>query len=261
MYASETTKVEARRRAHTGAPDVATARAGSIDPVSLLQLQRSAGNVAVSAMLARLLIQRKPADINASHTVTFSNKGPIGVAKAPRVKGLKPSLLINAQIKDGWVLPNGVKLKGGHLLKAQYGGPDDATNVVSWSTACEEDFGRYEDTFAAAAKEQSRKDKQSVTIKLDKAATFADRPGLQLTDQELDKAGWGPTAPGRKERQKKYAEIAENFSTIPTKATVAVSGLKTNPPQFERDGLRSHRTSSRTTPPSSPASPPTSGSR
>jgi hypothetical protein len=198
----------------------------------LLQLQRSVGNAAV----ARLLIQRKPADINQAHGVTFNNKGPTGVTKAPRVKGLKPALLINAQVKDGWVIPSTDKLKGGHLLKAQYGGADDPTNVVSWSETCEASFGLYEEAYANEAMKQARIGKQPVTITLAKAATFADRPDLKLTDQEAEAAGWTAGDPERKKRQDKYDEIAENFSTIPTKVTVTISGLTTNPAPFERNG-------------------------
>jgi hypothetical protein len=161
---------------------------------------------------------------------------------------LTRSTVINAQLRDGWVTPKD-KLVGGHLFKAEFGGPDDETNVVPWSQTAEREHGVFEKTYEAAAV----KDAKILANKIKKAkvdaakstgtpdalatatdgfaatvttkATFADRPDLEVSEDELTAAGWEETDPERAKRKEKFADVAERFSGIPTQVSVTVAGL------------------------------------
>jgi hypothetical protein len=234
------------------APDMAyLERGGSplLRPEAIVQLQRSIGNRAVHALLQaaripqpeqqrvpdNLAIQRKPADINGTHELKYdinANKKKHINAKAPRATGLTRTKVINAQAKDGWVTPSD-QLIGGHLFAAEFGGPDDDTNVVPWRPEREEAFGNFEDDFQKQAMKDARAapDKK-LTLTVKTAATFADRDDLKVGEGDLTSAGWGDTQSGRAERKQKFEDVSERFSGIPTSVQVKLTGLSTGERTF-----------------------------
>ncbi len=220
----------------------------SLKADDIIHLQRTLGNSAVSRLLpsppisdgalaANSHIQLKPADINQSHTLNYDDTGKLTNAAAPRSTGLKRPLVINAQLKKGWVTPD-TKVKGGHLFKAEFGGVDDETNVVPWQISTEDAFTTFEETYKAAADidaAQAATTKSPFAATVHTKATFVDRPDLLLSDTELDKEGW-PEGKDRDERKAKYADVAERFSGVPTTVNVTVDGLSTTPKPFDIAG-------------------------
>jgi hypothetical protein len=133
----------------------------------------------------------------------------------------------------------GDQLKGGHLLKKEFGGPDNDENVVPWSLVTEREFTQFEEQYQKAidadvAKAASATTPFTATVRTQ--ATFEDRPDLEATDADLDNAGWVSGQP-RADRKKKFAEIAENFSHIPTKVSVEVLGVTGPSLLFDRSGV------------------------
>ena len=212
----------------------------------IIHLQRTLGNKAVSRLLpprsisrkalhTGLHIQLKPANINGTKDLVYDATGTLTNVAAPRAKGLKRPLVINAQLKAGWVTP-GTPVMGAHLVKAEFGGPDDETNVVPWGQTTEDRFSIFEDEYKAAADKDA---KQAATTNtgfaatINTHATFADRPDLLVSDEDLNTAGWGPVDAKRQERKDKYAEVSERFSGIPTAVRVEVTGLTEGAKRFE----------------------------
>jgi hypothetical protein len=212
----------------------------------IIHLQRTLGNKAVSRLLparpisngvlARSsLIQLKPADINGTQDIDYDSTGKLLNPPAPRARGLKRSIVINSQLKEGWVTPN-VQVMGAHLIKAEYGGPDNETNVVPWIQSTEDRFGLFEGEYRAAADKDAKQAALAATAfkaTIHAKATFADRPDLLVNDGDLDTAGWGPADVKRQERKDKYTDVAEKFSGIPNAVKVEVSGLTEGTKKFE----------------------------
>jgi hypothetical protein len=199
----------------------------------VVQLQRSLGNHTVS----RLLIQRKPADIDGTFTLNYDNTGKLLNAGAVRATTGRRTAIINAQLTKGWVTPNNLQLKGGHLFKREFGGVDDDTNVVPWLESNEAAFGVVEDEYKAAADKDAAtaaKSNQAFTATVKTNATFFDRPDLQVSDDDLDKAGWTSTDPDRAKRKNQYDDVADKFSGIPTTVTVKATGLSVGDKTFTR---------------------------
>lgn len=206
---------------------------GIASAADVIQLQRSLGNHLVS----KLLIQRKPADINGTFPLNYDNTGKLLNAGAARATTGRRTAIINAQLTKGWVSPNNLQLTGGHLFKREFGGPDDDTNVVPWMTSNEAAFGVTEDEYRAAADKDAAaaaKSNQPFTATVKTNATFVDRPDLQLTDTELDTAGWPATDPERPKRKAQYDDVADKFSGVPTSVTVKVTGLSAGDKTFTR---------------------------
>jgi len=206
---------------------------GIASEADVVQLQRSLGNHTVS----RLLIQRKPADIDGTFALNYDNTGKLLNAGAARATTGRRTAIINAQLTKGWVTPNNLQLTGGHLFKRELGGPDDDTNVVPWLASNEAVFGLVEDEYRAAADKDAvaaAKSNQPFTATVKTRATFVDRPDLQLTDKELETAGWTDTDPERPKRKAQYDDVADKFSGIPTSVTVKVTGLSVGEKTFTR---------------------------
>jgi len=212
----------------------------------IIHLQRTLGNKAVSRLLPARpissgvlargpLIQLKPADINGTQDINYDSTGKLLNAPAPRARGLKRSIIINSQLKDGWATPN-TQVMGAHLIKAEYGGPDNETNVVPWIQSTEDRFGLFEGEYRAAADKDAKQAALATTAfkaTIHAKATFADRPDLLVNDGDLDTAGWGPADVKRQERKDKYADVAEQFSGIPNAVKVEVTGLTEGTKKFE----------------------------
>jgi hypothetical protein len=206
---------------------------GLASPADVIHLQRALGNHSLS----QLLIQRKPADIDGTFALSYDNTGKLLNAGATRATTGRRTAIINAQLTKGWVTPNNLQLTGGHLFKREFGGPDDDTNVVPWLTSNEAAFGIIEDQYRAAADTDAAlaaKSNQPFTATVKTNATFVDRPDLQLTDGELDTAGWTSTDPERPRRKAQFDDVADKFSGIPTAVTVKVTGLSGGDKTFTR---------------------------
>jgi hypothetical protein len=221
--------------------------------VDVIQLQRTLGNRAVRQLLvpaaaasSRLiqtkklpfhaLIQRKPADINGTHELKYDDKGTFTNKGADRTRGLKRTVVINGQVKDGWVTPS-EKIMGGHLFKSEFGGPDDETNVVPWTQNTENDFSGFEKLYKDTADKDAKNAasaNNSFTAAVKTKATFIDRPDLEVSEEELNTAGWTLDDPERGERKAKFADVAERFSGIPTTLSVEVTGVTGGPLTFSR---------------------------
>lgn len=210
--------------------DHASAQTGLVGIRQIMQLQRLAGNRAVSRMLQRAprtgVIQRKPADINNTYTLDFDDKGVMTNVGAGRSK-LKRATIINAHMRSGWVTPKTL-LTGGHLFKREFGGPDDETNVVPWMQTTEDNYTKFEDEYHEAAKQDAADSAKSSTpfsATIKTKATFADRPDLDVSESQLDKAGWTSVDPLRPKRKKQFEQIADQYSGIPTDVEVKAEGL------------------------------------
>jgi hypothetical protein len=196
----------------------------------LLDLQRLVGNQATAR-----LVQRKPADIDQTNTLSYDASGKLTNAGAARATGPTRTKAINADLSRGWVTPN-EQLIGGHLFGRAFGGPDNETNVVPWSQKTEADFSVVETNFKKQADSDALANAASAktfTATVKSQATFQDRPDLKVDEAALDKEGWPTADPGRTERIKKFDEVAEHFSGVPTSVTVTVSGLSTGAVSFK----------------------------
>jgi hypothetical protein len=211
-----------------------SASAGDTVPASsaertIVGLQRVAGNQAV----ARLLVQRKPADIDKTDTLNYDNTGRFTNLPAARASGPTRTKSINAALSRSWVQPN-QQLIGGHLFGAAFGGPDNDTNVVPWSPTAEGSYSVVEKDFKTQADndaQQAALSHNPFVASVRTQATFVDRPDLKVDDAELGNGGW-PTGPDRTARIDKFNDIADKFSGIPTSVTVTVSGLSTGNKTF-----------------------------
>lgn len=181
-------------------------------------------------------IQRKPLDIDKSDHLNYAQTGKFTNVAETRAK-LKAAAILNAQLRDGWVTPN-EQLTGGHLFKREFGGPDNPTNVVPWRQSVEDDFTLFENDYKAKADRDAEKNALSnlpFTATVRSKATFVDRPDLEVGDDQLNSAGWGPTDAGRQERKDQYSDVADKFSNIPTRVEVSVIGLTSGPTSFAAD--------------------------
>src|SRR5438552_13541562 len=142
---SVSAKAESRAPHDDQAQRLQRLQRGVASAADVLQLQRSLGNHTVS----KLLIQRKPSDINGTFALNYDNTGKLLNAGAVRATTGRRTAIINAQLTKGWVTPNNLQLTGGHLFKREFGGPDDDTNVVPWATSNEAAFGVTEDEYKA----------------------------------------------------------------------------------------------------------------
>jgi hypothetical protein len=206
----------------------------------VIRLQRTLGNSATTRIVTaqRAVIQRKPADIDGTHALSYDATGKLLNVAAARAADTPRTRRINAQMTDGWVTPN-QQLIGGHLFKAEFGGPDDDSNVVPWIPGVEAEFGLVETDYKKAADADATnaaKTNTAFTATIKTKATFVDRPDLLVSDGDLTNAGWTDTQPGRDDRKKKYTDVAENFSGIPTVVSVSITGLSSGVKAFSKAG-------------------------
>jgi len=217
-----------------------TSPARPINPEAMLRAQRTLGNRATRDLLhggGGLPIQRKPANIDQIWPVNYDGTGKLLNVVPPRAD-FRTTTAINSDARDGWVTPTD-QLKGGHLLKKELGGPDNDQNVVPWAIATETQFTSFEkdyqdaiDLDVKAATASSRPFDATVHAK----ATFEDRPDLEVSDSDLDGAGWPNGDALREDRKKKFREVAEKFSHIPTKVAVDVTGVSGPALSFAKAG-------------------------
>ena len=185
------------------------------------------------------LIQRKPADINKEYDLIYT----FNYAKSTLFSGVKPGrnkitsvLEINGFKKFGWVLPKDPDMKGGHLLKREYGGEDDVTNVVPWQVPTEDEFTTFEnDYFDTWLLEKGKKKGKlsQIKVKFNTAATFTNKEALKMTEE--DAKTWPELRKDDlKERIEKYNIIAELFSHIPDSIAVELTAEDGEKKRFDR---------------------------
>ncbi|MEM9535071.1 MAG: DUF4157 domain-containing protein [Cyanobacteria bacterium P01_E01_bin.45] len=99
-------------------------------------------------------IQFKPKDIKSTHTLNVDNDGKITNSEAGR-SDPPVSYPLNMAIKKGLVKSKDGDAVGGHLFKREYGGADNYSNVVTWSTKSESQFTTFENQYLEKAREDA----------------------------------------------------------------------------------------------------------
>lgn len=116
-------------------------------------------------------IQFKPKDIKSTHTLNVDNAGQITNGEAGR-SDIPVSYPLNLAIKKGLLKSKDGDAVGGHLFKREYGGSDDYSNVVTWSSKSESQFTEFENLYLDKAKDDAR-GKGGVAREVKTEATFS----------------------------------------------------------------------------------------
>lgn len=165
-------------------------------------------------------IQLKPKDIKETHTLHVDANGNITNAEAQRAD-VPVSYPMNALIFHKII---GAKpVVGGHLFKREYGGQDDFSNVVTWSTAQEQSFTNYENQYLNDAREAAgREGAHDRTIKT--KAKFAT---AKVKAAKLPEINDGDTKKKAKQARHKVSKMIKGgVETIPTEVEVTAQGRK-----------------------------------
>lgn len=142
-----------------------------------IQQKESAGNHEIANAginknrLNSATVQLKPKNINSIHVLNVDNAGNITNAEAGR-NDPPVSYPLNMAITKRVLKSKDGDAVGGHLFKREYGGADDYSNVLTWSTKTEADFTGFENRYL----EQARTDglgKGGVSREIKTEATFA----------------------------------------------------------------------------------------
>lgn len=173
-------------------------------------------SISPSAAPAQSPMQLKPADIVGSFNLGYDNNGALTNVAADRGP-VGRAALINWQIREGWVTPNKT-LIGGHLFKREFGGLDNATNVVPWTPEAEQRFTVFEDQYTLAVRAAA-----PIIATVSTVARFVDRPEFVVTSAELDAAGWAAAAPDKALRIAQFDKVADLLSEIPNEVEVKVT--------------------------------------
>jgi hypothetical protein len=165
-------------------------------------------------MPRQTVLQLKRADIDTEYTLPVS-EGKITKSPAKRTPWAQKRLNQLAaagglEVVDGADPP----FRGGHLLKAEYGGPDDETNVVPWYKTMEEAYGLFESWYES----EIQADNTVTAVRLSTKAKFK-QPSRASVLALSDPNEPTPTIL----RDEHVDDVADMLSEIPDSVRVQVS--------------------------------------
>ncbi len=184
-------------------------------------IQKKENNSPVSARsVGAGIIQCKPNNIKKNHKLKLNRNGEIQNEEAGRVDppvSYPMNTLIALRIIDH------DDVKGGHLFKREYGGPDDYSNVVTWSERSEKAFTVFEDDYLKLARQDAEAANKTVTYKVQTEANFGNA-GVTKADLFT-----GPNQPRGKDadnaRHKVWSLTKKSLETVPTSVDVSLNDL------------------------------------
>lgn len=165
------------------------------------------------------VVQLKPKDFKRKHTLSVDRDGAVTNAEANRA-AIPVSYPMNALIYHKIIDVS--EVVGGHLFKREYGGPDDFSNVVTWSHDAEDNFTLYENAYLNDARDDAvRKDKGAHDRVISCEAKFS------TNKINVNRVGAGDEdkSPEAKEARHKISKLlAGGIESIPDKVKVTAQG-------------------------------------
>lgn len=164
------------------------------------------------------IIQLKPADINKKWDLQFNMKGQVQKPGADR-NSIPVSCPLNYVLDRKYI--KGPEAIGGHLFKREYGGPDDYTNVVTWSKGTEGHYTGFEERYEGKGGEKARQEKAPTITEVQTRATFETSTRANDIDTQIDYVDSVTAKPNRNLFKDLLNKAIE---TIPAKVTCQSEG-------------------------------------
>jgi hypothetical protein len=110
-------------------------------------------------------VQKKPRDIKSKWQLNIQNNAIANQGAQRRGRSV-------AWPRNKLIVGGNDPYTGGHLFKAEYGGPDNITNVVPWDNGAEDKYSNFEAAYRRAALAKAKQGDGNATSEISVTASF-----------------------------------------------------------------------------------------